>query len=93
MDALHAFGSAAAVGTTPVTAAPPAVPRMVVATGNVMIDQFKPWYFGVAFAFLFKYCTGMPDMQEFAEEKRYRLFPKVHHEWNHRPGYGICPDG
>lgn len=44
---------------------------MVVATGNVMIDQFKPWYFGVAFALLFKYCTGMPDMQELAEEQRY----------------------
>ena len=37
-----------------------------------MVDQFKPWYFGVAFAFLFKYCTGMPDMYEFAEQERYR---------------------
>ena len=43
-----------------------------VATGNVMIDQFEPWYFGVAFAFLFKYCTGMPDMPAFAKKPRYR---------------------
>ena len=41
-------------------------------TGNRMIDQFQPWYFGVAFAFLFKYCTGMPDMHAFAEKQRFR---------------------
>ena len=44
----------------------------VMATGNNMIDQFKPWYFGIAFAFAFKYCTGMPDMHQFAEKQRYR---------------------
>ena len=44
----------------------------VVATGNAMIDQFQPWYFGIAFAFLFKYCTGMPDMYAFAEKTRFR---------------------
>ena len=37
-----------------------------------MIDQFQPWYFGIAFAFLFKYCTGMPDMPAFAKRSRYR---------------------
>ena len=37
-----------------------------------MIDQFQPWYFGVAFAFLFKYCTGMPDIPEYFEKERYR---------------------
>ena len=37
-----------------------------------MIDQFQPWYFGVAFAFIVKYCTGMPDMPEFSEKQRYR---------------------
>ena len=36
------------------------------------MDQFEPWYFGVAFAFLFKYCTGMPDMPEWSEKQRYR---------------------
>ena len=41
-------------------------------TGNVMIDQFQPWFFGVAFAFLFKYCTGMPDIPEYFEKERYR---------------------
>ena len=38
------------------------VERLAVSTGNTMIDEFEPWYFGVAFPFIFKYCTGMPDM-------------------------------
>ena len=37
-----------------------------------MLDQFEPWYFGVAYAFLFKYCTGMPDMPDWSERARYR---------------------
>ena len=37
-----------------------------------MIDQFQPWYFGVAFAFVFSYCIGMPDMYHFAETPRHR---------------------
>ena len=48
------------------------VERFAVSTGNQMIDQFEPWYFGVAFAFLFKYCTGMPDMPAFTKRPRYR---------------------
>ena len=31
--------------------------RFVVASGSKMEKQFVPWYFGVAFAFLFKFCT------------------------------------
>ena len=31
----------------------------VVTTGSAMLDQFVPWYFGVAFTFLFKYCIDM----------------------------------
>ena len=50
------------------------VERLRVATGNVMLDQFEPWYFGVAFAFLFKYCTCMPDMPAFMKKPRYRRF-------------------
>ena len=46
--------------------------RFVLGTGNAMIDQFQPWYFGVAFAFSFKYCTGMPDMPVFAQRPRHR---------------------
>ena len=45
---------------------------MVMTTGSALLDQFQPWYFGVAFAFIFKYCTGMPDMPAFAEKARYR---------------------
>ena len=37
-----------------------------------MQDQFKPWYFGIAFAFLFKFCTGMPDMPEWSTHPRHR---------------------
>jgi len=37
-----------------------------------MIEQFEPWYFGIAFAFCFKYCTGMPDMPIFAKRPRHR---------------------
>ena len=50
--------------------------RYVVQTGNIIMDQFQPWYFGVAFAFCFKYCTGMPDMPAFAKRPRHR---RVHH--------------
>ena len=46
--------------------------RLVVTTGSALVDQFQPWYFGVAFAFIFKYCTGLPDMPAFAEKTRYR---------------------
>ena len=46
--------------------------RMEVRTGNVMIDQFVPWYFSVAFSFIFTYQCGMPDMPAFAKQPRYR---------------------
>ena len=39
---------------------------------NNMVDHFNSWYFGIAFSFLFKYCTGMPDMPAFAEKERFR---------------------
>ena len=48
------------------------VPRLAMTTGSSLMDQFEPWYFGVAFAFLFKYCTGMPDMPEWNGKQRYR---------------------
>ena len=37
-----------------------------------MQPQFKPWCFGVAFAFLFKYGIGMPDMPEWLKDPRHR---------------------
>ena len=45
---------------------------MEVRTGNVMIDQFEPLYFSVAFSFIFTYQAGMPDMPSFAKHPRYR---------------------
>ena len=46
--------------------------RFVLASGSRMENQFVPWYFGVAFAFLFKFCTGMPDMPEWSKVPRHR---------------------
>ena len=46
--------------------------RLEVKAGNEMLDQFQPWYFGVAFSFIFSYCTGMPDMPGFMRRPRYR---------------------
>ena len=46
--------------------------RVEARTGNVMIDQLVPWYFSVAFAFIFTYQAGMPDMPAFAKQPRYR---------------------
>ena len=40
------------------------------------------WYYGVAFAFMFSYCTGMPDHVAFQETERYRRVesaPRVEH--------------
>ena len=46
--------------------------RFVMTTGTAMQPQFKPWYFGVAFAFLFKYGVGMPDMPAWSKDPRHR---------------------
>ena len=45
--------------------------RYVVKTGNVIMNQFEPWYFGVAFAFCFKFCAGMPDMPDWSKTPRH----------------------
>ena len=49
-----------------------AMRRFVMSSGTEMQDQFRPWYFGVAFAFLFKFCTGMPDMPPWSKHPRHR---------------------
>ena len=46
--------------------------RLEVRTGNVMIDQFDPLYFSVAFSFIFTYQAGLPDMPAFAKRPRHR---------------------
>ena len=46
--------------------------RFIMSTGNAMENQFEPWYFGVAFAFAFKFCTGMPDMPSWSKHPRHR---------------------
>ena len=43
-----------------------------ITTGSRMLDQFEPWYFGVAFAYLFKYCAGLPDAPEWSGKPRWR---------------------
>ena len=46
--------------------------RYVATTGRSMENQFEPWYFGVAFAFCFKFCVGMPDMPAWSKIPRHR---------------------
>eukprot|EP00438_Fugacium_kawagutii_P001459 Skav211876 [mRNA] locus=scaffold1431:374175:389938:+ [translate_table: standard] len=41
-------------------------------TGNRLLDQFRPQYFGVAFPYVFKFCTGMPDPPAWSSVARYR---------------------
>eukprot|EP00972_Heterocapsa_arctica_P049251 7249644-Heterocapsa_arctica.AAC.1 len=49
--------AAASAGTAPApspgAACEESVQKLAVSTGNVMLDQFKSTYFGVAFAFVF----------------------------------------
>ena len=47
------------------------VERIAVRTGNAMIDQYEPYYWGCAFVF-FTYNCGYPDMPAFAHKKRFR---------------------
>lgn len=46
--------------------------RIEARAGNVMIDQFAPWYFSIACAFISTYQAGMMDMPSFAKQHRYR---------------------
>lgn len=67
-SALHALACA----TTHQNQTAPHVQRFSVTTGSELLDQTKPWYFGVAFAFVYKYCIGMPDPPAFADHLRFR---------------------
>ena len=64
----------------------PALEQDVV-SGAQPIDQFAPWYFGVAFAYLFQYCTAMPDPPTWGKykDRRWRRAadaPRVPlHDW------------
>ena len=48
------------------------IERIGVKTGNHLIDQFEPAYFGTAHAFMFSYNCGFPDMQTFSKKGRGR---------------------
>ena len=48
------------------------VQTLKIKTGQQVMDQFEPWYFGVAFAFVFKYCLGMPDLPAWSKKPRWR---------------------
>ena len=62
-------------------------PEQDVIASNQAIDQFAPWYFGVAFAYLFQYCTAMPDPPTWGtyKDRRWRRgadAPRVPlHDW------------
>ena len=46
--------------------------RSEVKTGNATLYQFQPYDFGVAFSFIFSYCTAMPDPPAFMRRPRHR---------------------
>ena len=46
--------------------------EFVLQTGNKLLDQFRPEYFGFAFPYVFKFCTGMPDPPVWSQTDRYR---------------------
>ena len=48
------------------------VERIGVKTGNNLIDQYEPIYWGTAFAFTFSYYGGFPDMPAFCHKPRHR---------------------
>ena len=55
----------------------------------MMIEQFEPWYFGIAVAFCCKYCTGMPDMPLFSQKPRYRRKEGAPRIWTRAEGKRI----
>lgn len=67
-SALHSLADAAKHATV----SNAKVHHFAVTTGSELIDQTKPWYFGIAFAFVYKYCIGMPDPPSFADHLRFR---------------------
>ena len=56
-------------------------PETDVVSRSTPMNQFAPWYFGVAFAYLFQYCTAMPDPPNWGEfrDKRWRRPPEAPH--------------
>ena len=48
------------------------VERIGVKTGNDLIDQYEPIYWGTAFAFTFSYYCGFPDMPACTHKPRHR---------------------
>ena len=46
--------------------------RIEMKTGNEVLGQFQPYYVGVAFSFIFSYCTAMPDPPAFMRRPRHR---------------------
>ena len=46
--------------------------ELTLRTGNRLLDQFRPQYFGFAFPYVFKFCTGMPDPPAWSAVERYR---------------------
>ena len=45
---------------------------LTVTTGNRLLDQFQPWYFAFAFAYVFPFCTAMPDPPKWNAKPRFR---------------------
>ena len=46
--------------------------HVTLTTGNRLLDQFKPEYFGMAFPHVFKFCTAMLDPPHWSPKPRHR---------------------
>ena len=49
-----------------------ATPELTLSSGNVALNQFEPWYYGLAFAFVFPLGLGMPDPPPWSDKPRHR---------------------
>jgi hypothetical protein len=72
--ALHSMAAELTAGaaTSAAKRSPTLLESYQVTTGSELLDQTKPFYFGVAFGFCYKFCTGMPDPPVFADHLRFR---------------------
>lgn len=68
VSALQATATKGAIGEND-------APEFLLRTGNKLLDQFQPQYFGMAFPYVFKYCTGMPDPPAWTAKARFRRRP------------------
>ena len=45
---------------------------LTITSRNSFLDQFEPWYFGFAFAYVFRFGASMPDPPCWSEKQRHQ---------------------